>query len=148
MSCALALVLALATLTPAQEAEARRLEAELIAPCCWSQQVSVHQSAAAAEIKRDIRERLAVGATKREILDAYVAQYGPAILTEPPAKGWNWLLYLLPPAVFVASGFLLVVLVRRLTAKVPAADPEPRTEGTTESPADEDRVDDELCRLD
>ena len=37
------------------------LEAKLMAPCCWAQQVSLHQSPAADEIKQTIRKLLAEG---------------------------------------------------------------------------------------
>ena len=83
---------------PAQlEQEARHLEAALVAPCCWSQQVSVHQSPAATEVKEDIRRRLARGETRQQILDDYVVQFGERILIEPPARGYKLLLYVFPP---------------------------------------------------
>lgn len=119
-----ALVLILALATPAapklpadQEALAKKLEAQLIAPCCWSQQVSVHQSPAAEEIKQDLRKRIARGETEQEILDAYVTQFGTGILVVPPARGYNLALYLIPPAVLILSAGLVVVLVRRFTKR-------------------------------
>jgi len=60
-----------------------------VAPCCFSQQVSVHPSAAAQEVKRDVRRPLAAGETQQQILDAYVAQYGKHILAEPRAEGFD-----------------------------------------------------------
>jgi cytochrome c-type biogenesis protein CcmH len=87
----------------------------LIAPCCFSQQVSVHLSPAADEVRQDIRKRLAAGETRDQILDAYVAQYGNRILAEPPAEGMTRVLYLLPPLVLVLTAALIVVVVRRFT---------------------------------
>jgi cytochrome c-type biogenesis protein CcmH len=102
----------------ALEREATAIEAMLIAPCCWSQQVSVHQSAASDEIKQTIRRMLADGKTRRQILDSYVAQYGERILAEPSATGFSAVLYVLP-WVFVIGGVgLVITVVRRL--RVPA----------------------------
>ncbi len=71
---------------PAQEREARQIESMVIAPCCFSQQVSVHQSPAADQMKKEIRLMLAAGQTRQQILEAFVAQHGEQILAEPPAR--------------------------------------------------------------
>lgn len=97
------------------EHEGRKLEAMLIAPCCFSQQVSVHHSAAADEVRRDIRKRLAAGETKEQILEAYVVQYGNRILAQPPAEGIARVLYILPPLALLLTAALVVVIVRRFT---------------------------------
>jgi cytochrome c-type biogenesis protein CcmH len=135
------------------ETEARKIEAELIAPCCWSQQVSVHQSPAADEIRKDVRIRLARGQTRQQILDDYVVQFGTRILAEPPAQGFSSLLYVLPPILLLAGAGLVVVLVRRFssrTAATPAVAPADGTPPATRSPdrAYDDRLEDELANLD
>jgi cytochrome c-type biogenesis protein CcmH len=103
------------TTPEAIEEEARAIEAALIAPCCFSQQVSVHQSPAAEELRLDIRRRLAAGEMRQQILDAYVQRYGTRVLAEPPARGFSITLYVVPPLLFVASIGLIVLLVRRYT---------------------------------
>jgi cytochrome c-type biogenesis protein CcmH len=137
------------------EAEARRIEAELIAPCCWSQQVSVHQSPAADEIRKDVRLRLARGQTRQQILDDYVVQFGTRILAEPPAKGFTSLLYVLPPVLLVVGAGLVVVLVRRFSSRAApaaptAAAPADGAPSATRTPdrAYDDRLEDELANLD
>jgi cytochrome c-type biogenesis protein CcmH len=106
------------------EAEAKRLEQQIVAPCCWRQQVSIHDSGIAQEIRQDIRTRLARGETSQHVLDAYVQQYGTAILVEPPAEGLSVMLYVLPPVVLLASGAILVLVIRRFTRRPnPAAEP-------------------------
>jgi cytochrome c-type biogenesis protein CcmH len=104
---------------PAQEKEAKEIETMVIAPCCWSQQVSVHQSPAADQMKKDIRAQLAEGNTRPQILDAFVAQYGERILAEPPARGFKRTLYVLPVLLLVASGVVLSFVVKRM-ARQPA----------------------------
>jgi cytochrome c-type biogenesis protein CcmH len=130
-----------------RERLAKQIETELIAPCCWSQQVSQHESQAATEIRADIRQRLSTGQTHEKILDAYVAEYGGRILAVPPAKGFNYLLFTLPPLLFLATGVLVVLFVRR-------ASRQEQVEATAMAPAgtDPDRfeqqLDDELRDLD
>lgn len=102
------------------ERDARAIEAMLIAPCCFSQQVSVHQSAAADEVRQDVRKRLAAGESRDQILQAYVQRYGKRILVEPPAEGFDRVLYVLPPLGLVATAAFVVLLVRRFARAAPA----------------------------
>jgi len=107
---------------PALEREAREIEMLLIAPCCWNQQVSEHQSAVVDEVKRDIRAQLAAGRSRQEILDAFVARYGKKILAEPPAQGFGLLVYVVPLVVFAVSGIGLTVFIKRMSGR-PASEP-------------------------
>jgi cytochrome c-type biogenesis protein CcmH len=144
----LGLWLAVAAADPqALEREAKQLEAKLMAPCCWAQQVSLHQSPAADEIKQTIRKLLAEGKTSQQILDIYVAQYGDRILAEPPARGFSRLIYVAPWVFLVASVGLVIAVIRRLRAVSPAP---ARAEGSAAPPSDDeaDRIDEELRNLD
>lgn len=134
-------------LDPALEAEARQIETEVIAPCCWSQQVSVHQSPAADQMRADIRAMLAGGRSHDQVLEAFVAQYGERILAVPPARGYKLSLYVLPVVLLVASALVLGVLVKRMAGRgalAPAGGPAPA------EPDDEyrDRLTEELRDLD
>jgi cytochrome c-type biogenesis protein CcmH len=131
------------------EREARAIEAMLVAPCCFSQQVSLHHSEAADEVRRDVRARLAVGQTRERILDAYVAQYGKRILAEPPAQGFDLALYLVPLVTLVLSAGLLSVVVRRFGgARVAPATADADAGSAPGNPDIEARLDDELRDLD
>lgn len=144
----LALALALAPADPqALEREAKQLEAKLIAPCCWSQQVSLHQSPAADEIKQNIRKMLGEGKTSQQILDLYVAEYGDRILAEPPARGFSLLFYVAPWLFLVGSVGLVIVVIRRLRAVSPAPAKTDRA-AAPPSEAEAERIDEELRNLD
>ncbi len=129
------------------EAEARAIEAMLVAPCCWTQQVSLHQSPAATEIKQEIRASLTAGRTRQQILDAYVAEYGPAILIEPPARGFGASLYVLPVVALIASGLVVGFVVRRF-AKRGASSRSGAEPPAAPDAAMAERLDDELRDLD
>ncbi|WP_396625241.1 cytochrome c-type biogenesis protein CcmH [Luteitalea sp.] len=132
---------------PDLEREARVVDAMLIAPCCFSQQVSVHQSPAADEVRRDVRRRLAEGQSRQQIVDAYVAQHGKRILAVPPAEGFDLTLHLMPLALLLASVGLALAIVRRFgpSTLAAAAVPGPPAGG---SRGLEQRLDEELRDLD
>jgi cytochrome c-type biogenesis protein CcmH len=130
---------------PDLEREARVLESMIIAPCCFSQQVSVHQSPAADEVRKDVRARLAAGQTREQILNAYVGQYGKRILAQPPAEGFDLALYVLPPLLLLGSAAMVIWLVRRFSGRaIAVAEPAPAV------PAGDydQKLDDELRDLD
>lgn len=115
-------------LSAAMEREAKQIETLLIAPCCWTAQVSQHQSEASQQVKEQIRDLLAAGRSRQQVLDVFVARYGERILAEPPARGFGRVLYVALPVAFVLSGALLVVFLGRArgrgaaaSASVPAA---------------------------
>jgi cytochrome c-type biogenesis protein CcmH len=126
------------------ERQAARIDAMLMAPCCFGQQVSVHSSQAAEEAKADIRRRLAAGETQQQILDAYVAQYGKHILAQPPAEGFDITLYAMPFVLLIGGFGLIMLLARRFTRRGPVV-------AAVASPVTDDinqRLDDELRDLD
>ena len=84
------------------------------------------------------------GLTKSQIERAMVAQYGPAVLGKPPAQGFNLTVYILPPAILlVGIAILIVTLPRwRRRARAAAARAPAVTPGL--SPADAQRLEDEL----
>ncbi len=98
---------------------ARDIEKNLIAPCCWTQPVSEHPSEASDRIRREVREMLAAGKSRDEIIDHYVAQYGERILAAPRARGFNRLAYILPWLALVAGAGLTIILVKKF--RTPAA---------------------------
>jgi cytochrome c-type biogenesis protein CcmH len=113
-----------ASATPQNKEEsARELEAMLIAPCCWSQPVSQHYSEAADQIRREVREFLAAGKSKQEILDHYVSMYGERILASPRPRGFNLLAYVLPFVFLLAGMTIVVMFLKKRTALLPGNPP-------------------------
>jgi cytochrome c-type biogenesis protein CcmH/NrfF len=143
------------------EREARQIETMLIAPCCWMEQVSVHHSEAAEQVKQEIRTMLAAGLTRQQILDGFVERYGDRILAEPPDRGFGRVLYQTPWILGLGGVVALVLFMRRVTGRsgpdAPAGargQPEgaaPRNtpeHGTAAEGSYEQRLDDELRDLD
>lgn len=125
--------------------EARAIDDLLVAPCCYSQQVSVHQSAAAEAVRRDVRDRLAAGQRRDQIVEAYVEKYGKRILAEPPAAGFDVTLYAMPVLLFVATLGGVGMLIRRMSHQRPGA-PSDAAPGVSQEEGA--RLDEELRDLD
>lgn len=144
---ALASTAVVAPLPPELEKEAKTLETKLVAPCCWSQQVSVHQSPAAEEVRQDVRRRLGRGETSQQIIDDYVVQFGERILIEPPARGYKMMLYVLPPIALFLSGAAVTMWVRR-AARQGATTTASEATRPTQGDAYEARLEEELRDMD
>jgi cytochrome c-type biogenesis protein CcmH len=85
---------------------------QLYCPICQNISLDVCPTAACANWRELIRQKLAAGWNKQQINDYFAAQYGSQVLSEPPMNGFNWLAYLLP-----ALGFLLVLGVGWMVAR-------------------------------
>ena len=103
--------------------KAREIEDNLIAPCCWTQPVSEHYSEVAEKIRKEVREMVAAGRGRDEILDYFVAQYGERILAAPRAKGFNRLVYILPWLALILGAWLLIILLKKLRTPGAASNP-------------------------
>lgn len=104
---------------------AREIEDNLIAPCCWTQPVSEHYSEVSEKIRKEVREMVAAGKSRDDILDHFVALYGERILAAPRARGFNRLAYILPWLALILGAWLLIVLLKKLRAPARAEAPEP-----------------------
>jgi len=120
--------------------EVRAIEDQLIAPCCWSQPVSEHDSEIAQQIRTEVTSMVAAGKGRDEILDFYVAKYGERVLATPRAKGFNTLVYLLPWAALPIGLWILFLLLKKLrspatvpaVASAPLAGPDSRYDAVIE----------------
>ena len=87
----------------------------LMCPVCQGQSVSESNSNLAYDMRQVIRKQLQEGKSEKEILNYFIARYGETILAAPPAKGINWLLWLLPAALTllaICSAFIYLYRIR------------------------------------
>jgi cytochrome c-type biogenesis protein CcmH len=87
--------------------EVNAIAKELYCPVCENVPLDVCGTQACAQWRELIREKLAEGWTEDEIKVYFSNQYGDRVLAEPPARGLNWLVYVIPPLVFFAGAFFL-----------------------------------------
>ena len=97
-----------------------------------------------------LRGLIRKGETTRQIERDMVAQYGPTVLAKPPARGFNVLVYVVPPLVVVIGLAVIVITIprwrRRARAAAAAAAAEPRPAGPALSDEDAQRLDADLAR--
>jgi cytochrome c-type biogenesis protein CcmH len=109
----LGLVLILA-LTGAAEPKATLpdIEDEVMCVECRTA-LNISTSPVANQERAFIREKIAEGLDKRQIKAALVDAYGPDVLAEPEAKGFDLSAWLVPGALVALTAAGLVVLARR-----------------------------------
>lgn len=98
--------------TPSDD-EVNIIARQLYCPVCENVPLDVCPTQACAQWRATIREKLGLGWSEQQIKDYFVAQYGDRVLAAPPARGLNWLVYLLPPLVLIGAGLLLGQTMRR-----------------------------------
>jgi cytochrome c-type biogenesis protein CcmH len=108
--------------------------------------LNVSQSPEALQERSVLITLIDKGETKTQIENAMVADYGPTVLGVPKAKGFNLVVYILPPLLLLAGiASLAVILPRwRRRARVAAAETVPA--GPPLDTADSRRLDEELAR--
>jgi cytochrome c-type biogenesis protein CcmH len=104
--------------------EVNAIASQLYCPVCENVPLDVCPTQACAQWRETIRERLIAGENEQEIKDFFVEQYGARVLATPPATGFNWLVYVLPPAVFLVGAFVLVRTFRNWRKTPPIVVPE------------------------
>ncbi len=93
------------------ERQAKALEKEVVAPCCWTNPISEHYSESAYQLRRKIRHLLGEGNSPAVVKQLLVDEYGERILARPRAIGFTLLVWVVPPlgllvAVFLVGGYL------------------------------------------
>ena len=94
---------------------------ELYCPVCENIPLDVCPTQACEQWRATIREKLVLGWSDDQIKDYFADQYGPRVLAEPPAEGFFWLVYVLPPALFAIGAFILFRSVRAWRVEKPTS---------------------------
>lgn len=96
---------------PALEARAREMSKLLRCPVCQGETIDESNAPISRDLRLFLRERLVAGDTDRQAITAITDRFGDFVLFQPPARGWNWLLWLAGPimavlGLLIAWGFL------------------------------------------
>jgi len=92
---------------PVTDDEVNRVAKQLYCPVCENTPLDVCPTQACAQWRDLIREKLSQGWTETQIKQYFVDQYGDRVLATPPARGLNWLVYIIPPLSILAGAYLL-----------------------------------------
>jgi cytochrome c-type biogenesis protein CcmH len=110
--------------TPSDD-QVNAIAKQLYCPVCENISLDVCPTQACAQWRALIREKLADGWSEDQIKDYFVAQYGDRVLSTPPTRGFNWLVYILPPVIFLGGVYLVFRILRSMKSKKPAVDRTP-----------------------
>ena len=106
------------------EAVAQGIDRMLMCPVCPGETIDQAQVELARQMRLRVREMLAQGSSRQEVLDFFVDRYGAGILAAPPKSGFSLLAWTFPavavPAA-LAAGLLALRAMRRRTG--PSPDP-------------------------
>ena len=94
------------------EAEAQGIDKSLMCPVCPSETIDQSQTEIANQMRVMVRESLARGESRDEILQFFVDRYGQEILAAPPKSGFNLLVWVIPPLAMLLGIGILVMAVR------------------------------------
>jgi len=148
---ALVLALAVALLTASAAVAAPResfaqVESELMCVVCHEPLAEANAPEAIAE-RNYLRLLIAKGEDKRQIERAMVAAYTPAVLANPPAHGFNVLVYVIPPVVLIVGIAVVAVTLPRWLGRRRISTASPAAPEASLDPADARRLDEELGRF-
>lgn len=73
---------------------------------CQNQPVAESNSDLAKDMRQIIREQIAAGKSRAEIVDYFVARYGDYVLMKPPAERAGLLLWIVPPLLLISLALL------------------------------------------
>lgn len=138
------------TITPDQVNEVAR---ELFCPTCESTPLDVCPTQTCQDWRELIRQQLADGKSKAEILDYFETNFGPQVLAEPPQQGFNLAVWVVPVILIAVGGVFFALYMRRLkmagTANA-AATPHPVSPPSTATPLDpyREKIERELLHKD
>ena len=97
--------------TPSDD-QVNAIARQLYCPICENIPLDVCPTDACHQWRELIRQMLAEGKSEAVIKQYFVDHYGARVLSEPPAAGLNWLVYIVPPVVFLAGVLVLYLALR------------------------------------
>ena len=96
------------------EERAQSIDKSLICPVCPGETIDQAQVELSRQMRATVREKLAEGQSKGEILQFFVDRYGEDVLAAPPKSGFNLVAWVVPPAAVTGAGVLLLLVVRNM----------------------------------
>ena len=101
---------------PYDEKEAQSIDKTLMCPVCVGVTIEQSQAQIARDMQGIVREMLAQGKSRDEILDFFVDRYGVGVLAAPPKSGANLLVWILPAVGVLAALAAVFAIIRSMAS--------------------------------
>ncbi len=126
--------------------EVNAIAKQLYCPVCENISLDACGTAACEQWRNIIREKLKEGWTEDEIKTYFVDQYGDRVMAEPPRRGFNWLIYIVPLLVFIIGIILLYRAFQIWRSPEPEETPKKNSKKSADKATDEyiNRIEEEL----
>jgi cytochrome c-type biogenesis protein CcmH len=98
---------------PKLEADTMELAHKLRCLVCQNQSIAESNAPLAMDLRDQVREQLAAGKSKDDVIDYLVDRYGEFVLYEPPFRAATMLLWLGPAALLLGGAGWLAFRLRR-----------------------------------
>ena len=107
---------------PALETAAHEIAAVIRCPVCQGLSVADSPTDLARNMKQQVRDLLAAGYDREQVLRYFESSYGEFVRLQPPLRGVTWLVWLAPVGGLLAGGFIVARSLRRQAAPAAPAD--------------------------
>jgi len=121
LSTILFLTMAAAVPSASQRGTIRNIETRLMAPCCYTQMIDVHESEIAQQMRSEVTEMVMEGKSEPEILTYYKTEYGESILAVPDGRTGT-VAFAIPIIVLPTAALLLFAGIRKRGSVRPQLD--------------------------
>lgn len=115
--------------------DVNRVAKQMFCPVCENTPLDVCPTQACHDWRELIRQKMAQGWSDQQIKDYFATQYGDRVLAEPPRRGLNWVVYLLPvAAILIGAGIVWSVISSMRRRRTAAQSVEPAGQGAQNPP--------------
>jgi cytochrome c-type biogenesis protein CcmH len=133
---------------PQAQANLPEIESQVMCPVCGTA-LNLSFSPQADRERVFIRHEIAQGKTESEIIDDLVAQYGTAVLAEPPKSGFDLTAWLVPGIAIIIAAIAIAFGLRRWRRAGRKLEEKAATNGNEPlDDAERERLDSDLARYD
>jgi cytochrome c-type biogenesis protein CcmH len=107
------------------EQEAHEIGSQLRCVVCQNLSVADSPSEMAGQMRGLVRERLAAGDSREQVMQYFVDRYGDWILLSPRREGFTLIVWLAPIVATVVGLLIAVFVIRRWTSRKPGGSTAP-----------------------
>jgi cytochrome c-type biogenesis protein CcmH len=107
---------------PAEQSRYERVIRDLRCLVCRSESIADSNAPLAADLRREVETLMRAGRSDEEIYAFMTERYGDFVLLQPPVAPRTWLLWA-APALFLAGGVAVVLVVVRRRARLASVNP-------------------------